>query len=177
MFTWYVWLLIALGAFVGLISLVALVGSLVPRDHVASRRATFPLPPQKVWDVVADIERRPEWFTFLKSATRLPDENGMPMWKESLGHGEAMTSRVDVCDPPRRLVTTIADDNLPFGGSWTFELLPAGEGTTVVVTESGFIKNPIFRFMARFVFGYAKTLEQYLCALGKRLGHEARIEA
>jgi uncharacterized protein YndB with AHSA1/START domain len=176
MFPWYVWLLIVLGILIGLVVLAALIGSLVPRDHVASRRATFPLSPQEVWDVVADLERRPEWFTFLKSATPLPDQDGKPMWKEDLGHGSAMTSRVDVCDPPRRLVTTIADGSLPFGGSWTFELLPAGEGTTVVVTESGFIKNPIFRFMARFLFGYTRTLEQYLRALGNRLGHEARIE-
>jgi hypothetical protein len=40
----------------------------------------------------------------------------------------------------------------------------------VTLTERGWIANPLFRFLSRFVFGYYRTQEGYLRALGKRLG-------
>lgn len=71
--------------------------------------------------------------------------------------------------PPRRLVTRVADPELPYGGTWTFELEPDGSGTRLTITERGQIHNPIFRVIARFVFGYAATMETYLDALEPRL--------
>ena len=38
------------------------------------------------------------------------------------------------------------------------------------ITEDGVIHNVLFRFMARFVFGYEGTARAYLAALGKKLG-------
>jgi hypothetical protein len=71
--------------------------------------------------------------------------------------------------PPRRLVTRVADPDLPYGGTWTFELDPQPAGTRLTITERGEIYNPIFRVFARFVFGYAATMERYLDALEARL--------
>lgn len=45
-------------------------------------------------------------------------------------------------------------------------------GALVTVTERGFVRNPIFRFLARFVFGYSSTLDAYLKALGKKFGED-----
>jgi len=45
-----------------------------------------------------------------------------------------------------------------------------GGGTKISVTEAGWIGNPIFRFLSRFVCGYYGTLDGYLKALGKRFG-------
>ena len=64
----------------------------------------------------------------------------------------------------------IADPTLPFGGTWTYEIAPADSGSVVTITESGEVKSPIFRFMARFVFGYTSTMDGYLEALGKKYG-------
>jgi hypothetical protein len=64
----------------------------------------------------------------------------------------------------------IADPDLPFGGTWTFEITPSDSGSDIVLTENGEIYNPLFRFMARFVFGYEGTIEQYLEDLRKKLG-------
>lgn len=72
--------------------------------------------------------------------------------------------------PPTRLVTRIADRNLPFGGAWTHEITPEPGGCLVKITEAGEIYNPIFRFMARFVFGYNGSIEAYLRALHKKFG-------
>jgi hypothetical protein len=61
-------------------------------------------------------------------------------------------------------VSRIADPNLPFGGTWTFEITPAPGGARLRITEDGEIYNPLFRFMARFIFGYEGTINGYLSA-------------
>jgi hypothetical protein len=72
--------------------------------------------------------------------------------------------------PPQRLVSRIADERLPYGGTWTYELAPAGDGTRLTITERGEIYNPVFRFVARFVMGHTATMNGVLRALGARHG-------
>jgi hypothetical protein len=58
---------------------------------------------------------------------------------------------------PSRLVTRIKPGQ-PFGGSWIIEVADG----RVSITEDGEVYNPIFRFLARFVFGHTATIEQAL---------------
>ena len=68
----------------------------------------------------------------------------------------------------------IADDTLPFGGTWTYELAPEGAGTRLTITEDGVVRNVVFRFLSRWVFSHTATLEKYLRALGRKFGEEVR---
>ena len=77
---------------------------------------------------------------------------------------------------PSRRVTRIAEKNLPFGGTWTFDIADAPEGCVVRITEDGEVYNVIFRFMARFFFGYTSNMEGYLRDLGQRFGELTTIE-
>ena len=61
--------------------------------------------------------------------------------------------------PGRRLVTKIADRNLPYGGSWTYEILADGSGSMLSITEAGEVYNPIFRFVSKFVMGHTATID------------------
>ena len=70
--------------------------------------------------------------------------------------------------PPRPFVARIADPDLPFGGTWTYEIAPAAGGSRVKKTEDGEIYKPQFRFVARFILGYEGTIASYLAALEKR---------
>ena len=79
--------------------------------------------------------------------------------------------------PPRKLVVRIADRGLPFGGAWTFDITPQGSGSELRITEDGEVYNVIFRFMARFIFGYTTTIETYLKDLGVKFGQPVEIEA
>jgi hypothetical protein len=72
-------------------------------------------------------------------------------------------------------VRRIADEGLAFGGSWTLEVAEYGEVTSLTVTEDGEIYNPVFRFVSRFITGQTATIDQYLRALGKKLGVEVTI--
>ena len=74
--------------------------------------------------------------------------------------------------PPARLVTRIdAAPDAVFGGRWVHELAPDGAGTTVTVTEEGWVGNPLFRLMSK-VGGQHGSIDGYLTALGKKLGVE-----
>ena len=80
--------------------------------------------------------------------------------------------------PPERLAVRIAGQGLPFGGTWTFHITPlAGGGSELRIDEDGEIYNLIFRFMARFFFGYTASIEGYLRDLGAKFGEPVSIEA
>jgi hypothetical protein len=80
-------------------------------------------------------------------------------------HGEAIAFAAEEMVPNHRLVTRIVDRGLPFGGSWTYELEPSGDGTRITITENGEVYNPVFRFVSRFVMGHTATIDTYLSSL------------
>jgi hypothetical protein len=162
------WLLIA-GVVLAAVAVIAvLVGWSLPVKHVASRQQSFPAPAETVWKLITDVDAFPTWRAGIKRVERLPDRDGKPVWVEEGSTGK-MTLAVEKSEPPRLLVLRIADPDLPFGGTWTYEIAPTSGGSTLTITENGEIYNPFFRFMARFVFGYEGTIAGYLGALGKKL--------
>lgn len=165
------WVLIAVAVLLVLVAVVWAIGSSLPKEHLASRTARFRQSPETVWAAITDIEAMPSWRTDLKSIQRLPDQNGRPAWVETMGMGEIPLAVVESV-APRRLVTRITGKDLPFGGTWTFEIEPAEGGATLTITERGEVYPPLFRFMSRYLFGHAATLEQYLKSLGRKFGEE-----
>ena len=156
-----------------LAAIVVAVGAMLPKEHVATRSALFKQPADKIFAIISGP---PDWRPDVKSFEALPPRDGHPCWREVDKHGDGVTFERLEADPPRRMVTRIADKNLPYGGSWIHELREAPGGTLLRVSEHGEVYNPIFRFMSRFVFGYTASLENYLKALGEKLGETAQIE-
>jgi hypothetical protein len=161
------WMLIVTAVLVVLVVAALAVGWLLPVQHVASRRATFTVPPDAVWKLITDVESFPQWRD-VKRVERLPDRDGKPVWVEESRTGK-LTLAIERSEPPRLLVSRIADPGLPFGGTWTYEITPTPDGCALRITENGEIYNPIFRVMARFVFGYEGTIASYLEGAKKRL--------
>jgi uncharacterized protein YndB with AHSA1/START domain len=162
-------LLLVLGILVGLLVVITVIGALLPREHTASRQAAYRRPAAELYAAVRDIAALPQWRTGLKSAESLPPEEGRARFREVSGHGP-VTYRVLEDRPGERLVLEIADLDLPYGGTWTFAFSRTGEGAALRITENGFVKNPLFRFLARFVFGHTSTMETYLRDLGRKFG-------
>jgi len=75
-------------------------------------------------------------------------------------------------EPDRRIVARIADTSQGFGGTWTYEIEPAGAGATLTITEEGEVYNALFRFTSRFVFGHYSTMETYARSLGRKFGQD-----
>lgn len=164
-------LLIVLAAVVVLIALVALIGMLIPKRHRASSTARFKASAEQIWAAITDFQAMPAWRPGLQRVERLPDQNGHPVWLEVSRQGKMPLELIEM-HPPHRMVGRIADPDLPFGGTWTYEITSEPGGATLSITEDGEIYNPIFRTMARFIFGYHATLEGYLRALGRKFGEQ-----
>ena len=170
------YLLIAIGAIVGLAVLVAIVGWSLPVQHRASIARTYRASPSALFGLITDVKGFPTWRTDVKSVEPLPDENGRRRWRETTNGGK-ITFEIERIVPDQLLVGRIADKNLPFGGSWTYEITPAGTGaTTLRITEDGEVYNPIFRFVSRFVMGHDATIKQYLTAVGTRFPEIAETQ-
>lgn len=170
------WVIIAIGVLVGLVAVVTVIGMLLPKQHAAKRSAKFNQSAQTIWDAIRNFETLPSWRPEVQSVEKQPDRNGHPVWMEVSKMG-SMPYEVTVFEPPTKMVTVIADTTLPFGGSWTYEIQEAAGGSQLTITEDGEIYNPIFRFIARFIFGYHATMETYLKNLGKKFGEEVNIIA
>ena len=161
--------LIVVAVVAAIIIVVVIIGALLPKGHSASREATFPVSAERLWTVLTTPADFPAWRSDVKRVEVLPPVNGLPQHRE-FGSNGAIRFAVVRQVPNRELATEIADKNLPFGGGWTFVLTPAGAGsTTLRITEDGEIYNPVFRFVARFLIGYHRSLERFLADLGKRV--------
>ena len=124
-------------------------GAALPVAHVASRQARFRKPVEEVWAAIA---------------------------REKTFREDNVNYEVIESSPPRRMVTRIADKNLPYGGQWTYEISPDGDGSILRITENGEVYNPFFRFVSRFIIGHTATIDNRLRALGKQFGETVKIE-
>ena len=163
------WALIVVAALVGLVALIALVGALLPQSHVVTVRRHYDQPPETVWAAITEVEAFPAWRSDVASVQPLPQGEGKTRWREKSKH-DALTFEVMERMPPARLVTRIADEGLPFGGTWSYELRPARGGTELAITENGEVYNPIFRFVSRFVMGHSASIEKFHQELASHLG-------
>lgn len=168
------WALIILGIVVVLVAVMWAIGAALPKDHVATRKVRLKQSPETIWAAITDVDGFTAWRKDVKSVKRLPDEGGKAGWVETMDMGE-IPLRVEEMTAPRRLVTRIADPNLPFGGTWTFEIEPEESGATVRITERGEVRPALFRFMSRFMFGHATTLERYLRSLSEKFGERVEV--
>jgi len=155
------YLLVTAAVLVAVIVIVFLVGWSLPVKHTATGEATFKSSPDSLYQLISDVDRFPQWRSSVKSVERLSDSAGKKRFRE-VGSDGTILYEVDSAVPGQRLATRIADKSLPFGGSWTHELIPHGDSTTLRITENGEVYNPIFRFVSRFVFGHSATIEKYL---------------
>lgn len=155
--------------------LVFIVGGALPRDHVASVRARFAQPPERVYATIADVEASPAWRSDLERVDVLSADGEPLRWRETGRFGVLTFVREDEVTN-RRLVGRIADTSQGFGGRWIYEIEPAEGATLLTITEEGEVYSPIFRFMARFVFGHHATMEGYVRSLARHFGEDVAIE-
>lgn len=147
-----------------LVAVVAAIGAMLPRQHTATRSIVVRRPIADVRAVIRDFASMPSW----RSDVRQVDLIDATHFRE---HGKqgAVTYEI-VEDRSDRIVTRIADRDLDYTGSWTYRLEPEDDATRVAITEDGDVGNVVFRFMSRYVFSNAATIEAYLSALRRRLG-------
>jgi uncharacterized protein YndB with AHSA1/START domain len=162
------WIVVAIGALAAIGALTAAVGFVLPKGHKASRARTYAVSPDMVFGAIADVRRYPEWRGDVRRVDILPDDGLGLLFREHSSNGDVLL-RFETVEKPRRLVARIADASLAFGGTWTYELRPDGQGTSLTITEDGEVYNPIFRVMQKLFFSPFKTIDRYQADLQKRL--------
>ena len=146
------WVLAGLGALVGIGALAAAIGATLPRNHVASRTLRLRRTPQEAWAAIIRAT----------SASSVPAD-------------------IVEDDPPRRRVTRVKETEKNFGGTWTIVVAPAADAAasapacTVTITENGWIANPIFRFVSKFVMGHHATMDAMLKEVAKQFHEEPAL--
>jgi hypothetical protein len=158
----------ALAVVVLLIVIVVGVGFALPARHRATRAARFAASPSALFSSISDVAQYPSWRSDVTRVEIVNDST--PMRFREVGRNGTILYEVERREPDRLLVTRIADPTLPFGGTWRYELSPASDGTTLRITEDGDVRNPVFRFVSRFILGHTATIDRYLADLGKRFG-------
>jgi len=165
-------LLLLLAAMAVLIVGVVLIGSLLPKQHTATRSASYRATPEELFSFISGSQT---WRPGVQHCEVSSDSAGRELLRETTRGGETITYAVLDRVPPRSLKRQIVTPNLPYSGTWTYALTPAGENTAVRITEDGEVYNPIFRFVSRFILGHTSTIDAYLHALGKATGQEVAI--
>ncbi len=161
------WMILLSGILALLVVAIIVVGALLPRHHEVSRAALIHQPAEVVFAVMRNFAALPDWRTGVTAVEVLA--TGQAGYRETTRHG-AITYLVEEEHAARKLVLRIADKDLPFGGKWLFELTPKAGGVEIRITEQGEVKNPVFRFVSRFVLGYTSAMETYLGDLGRKFG-------
>jgi hypothetical protein len=131
------WCAIAVGVVAGVIAVMYAVGMALPVKHQVAKSESFALSAPALWDQAV--------MTFHRT-------------------NDGSYAIID-STPPSRFVTGIIRKDLPFGGTWTYEFVPQGKGTTLTITERGEVYNPFFRFVSRFIVGQEGSIDGYLAAL------------
>jgi hypothetical protein len=167
-------LLIVVAVLIASIVVVVVIGAMLPKRHTASRTVVLRATPEQVFDLISGPQ---DWRADLKEY-KFFDEGGRHMLRETDKHGHTITYELVQSQPPTLLKRTIADKNLPFGGSWTWKIQPQRDGSAVTISEDGEVYNPVFRFVSKFIMGHTRTIDAYLAGLSRELqGREAQREA
>lgn len=167
------WIGIVGGSLVALIIIVVIVGALLPRNHVASVAVRIAAPPAAVWSALVQPEAFPTWRGDVSRVEMLTSTVNGPSWREYTRNGP-LTMGIERSEAPHRLATRILDENLPYGGTWEFDIAAdESSASRVMITERGWVSNPLFRFVSRFIMGHTSSMETYLRALSKHFGSEA----
>ena len=149
--------------------LVALAGSLLPKEHTATRSIVLQQKAENVYAAVRDFESTPKWRPDVREVKVMTNESGRVRFREE-GKQGAVNYELAEDHPAQLMVTRITDKDLGYAGKWTYVFSQEGPGTRLTITEDGDVSNVIFRFLSRYAFGHTATIDAYLTALGKHFG-------
>lgn len=150
-------------------------GGRVPERHRIALAVQLKQSPDVVFDTISDIASATSWRDKMTASLFLePSADGKLRFQQADGNGK-ITYRIEESSRPNLFVTRIDDPSLPFGGAWTISITANGSGAEVEIIEDGEIRSRMFRFFARYVFGYYRSAESYLAALERKFGEKTPI--
>ena len=174
-----IWFL--LGGLALLIVTVIVIGLRMPERYEGRSEVVYARTTEEVWGALLDHDKHPMTGKMNRSVLAQPEENGLPVWIEDMGHGELITVRTTEMDRPKHLVREMTSKAMPMTSRWKYTLESAGEGCRLTIDgetsiRSGSLKVPIFRVMMVLGGGVKKGLDIQMDMVADTLGVEARRE-
>ena len=145
-----------------------------PAEQTITRSTTLKQKPEAVFELLDDVENMPKWNRSLERVEILPPIDGKEATRQTFNGKMQMTIVTSESVPPHRLVRSMGDIGGPFVGSWTYDIQPTGDGSTVALTEKSRMKNPFFRLVVK-AFGPTRYMDQHLEDIAKNFGETAVI--
>ena len=155
-------LMIAAGLLVALIGILWLWALSLPPTRTGVARMVIAASPAAILAVIEDVDSQPAWRDTIKSIER--DGEG---WTETTKRGEKI--RFTWLDRTMPNISLKFTSDAGYGGTWLAILRDEPSGTSIEVTETATIPNPVTRLMARLFFDPQAFARAYLLALKARV--------
>ncbi|MDP2315457.1 MAG: SRPBCC family protein [Pseudomonadota bacterium] len=140
--------------------------------HTLARAVRLHHPLDEVWAAVLDLGAQPSWRSDLVAMERQPDVRGHEVWREVPRAGGPVTWETVETLPDRRLVRCVVDQDGPYGGCLTIEIIRRDDGAIVTIAEKFKVHSAFFRY-TNTVYGRRARLDTFLTDLGRKFGEPA----
>lgn len=121
-----------LAAYVG----ISLFGSLNQEPTIIEETTLVDGTPEQTWKVLTTPSQYPEWLYFVSKADRAMTADGHDLWGIGLKNGEVLAFVYTEEIPKRRFtLTQQLKGSRPFYFRLTFEVVPAGQKTQVLIRQ------------------------------------------
>lgn len=144
--------------------------------HALARAVRLHHPLPEVWAAILDLGAHATWRSDLAAMERQPDVRGHEVWREvpragPFGGGPVTWETAETLKE-RRLVRCVVDQDGPYGGCVTIEIIRRDDGAIVTVSEKLKVHSALFRW-TNTVAGRRARLDTFLTDLGRKFGEPA----
>lgn len=157
--------IIIVAILIGIPLIIWVIGSFLPESHSVTVSRMYQAAPEEIYRVLTDVGNFSSWRKNVKEVKVLSNPGESKKWREYYSDNDPLTFRIVEQEEDKLIVTEIADQDLPFGGQWTYQIEKGENSATLRITENGEVYNPIFRFVSKFIIGHDATINQFLTDL------------
>lgn len=148
-------------------------GALLPKRHHTEDSVIVKADPPEIWNAISDVKDSPQWRSDIGRVELLDDATPAQHWRE-FHKNKGVTYRLDKSQPTTLRVVSIDDPALPFGGTWAITVEPFEPGITHVrIDEDGEVRNPIYRWISRYLIDQRSSMDRYLLDLQRHFPAKA----
>ncbi|CAG8548128.1 7522_t:CDS:2 [Ambispora gerdemannii] len=156
----------------GFSTLSFLIIFLIPKHHVCKRTAKFPLPSQKLWNVVTDFSSYPRWRSTLTKIETSPHghipPDGFEWFRELTPYGSIKYRVIERYEGKMFKQEIVREKGVHLSGSWIIEFESIGkESTQITITEQVTIHKAIPNIIG-FLNGHNRNIDQFLTDLANK---------
>lgn len=128
----YIWVIIGFIVLVPIILYV--VGMVLPKAYQFEDETTLKQSPEAVWQVVSGVGAIVDANFANRTAQRLPDEDGLPVWLIDMGRNQMTIQTVESVEL-ERLVRVVVNSGVPVSSTYEYVLTPVLSDAEVAVSS------------------------------------------